>query len=223
MEAAPEHQELSAHQDNMDADRELRELFLGIERSLQVGRQVEFESTPSSFDGHTDASHTTGSSYGLAPTNTLMESELGREIETGFYHLHQGRYYIDGSQFEPSAAQDEDQGMGIIRRDIMQREIIQRIDRALVEANILLDEFKASRRPLSVVQEHIIPAVRTGQNLTSSVSGAQPTLDPLLVEFFISDEADIDSVDGGVTCHGRGYPVVQDFDVEEGVEDVFGA
>jgi hypothetical protein len=112
--------------------------------------------------------------------------------------------------------------MGIIQRDIMQREIIQRIDRALVEANILLDEFKASRRPLSAVQEHSIPAAMTDQNITSSESGAQPMLGPLLVESFLSDEADIDSV-GGVICDGRGSPVVQESDSGEGVEDVFGA
>jgi hypothetical protein len=113
--------------------------------------------------------------------------------------------------------------MGIIQRDIMQREIIQRIDRALVEANILLDEFKASRRPLSAVQEQVIPAAMTDQNLTSSEAGAQPMLDPLLAESFLSDEADTDSVDEGVICDGSGSPVVQDFDFGEGVEDVFGA
>lgn len=141
--------------------------------------------------------------------------------ETYFYRLHQGSYYIDGSQFE-SSAQDENRGMGIIQRDILQREIIQRIDRALVEANILLDEFKASRRPLAAVQEPSISGAVTDQNLTSSESGAQPTLDPLLVEFSLSNEADIDFVDEGVIFDERVSPVVQDFDLGNGVEDVFG-
>ncbi|CAL5873269.1 uncharacterized protein PFLUO_LOCUS7538 [Penicillium psychrofluorescens] len=222
MEAAAECLELpdAAHQDNMDAERELRELFRGIERGLKEGTQAESGSLSSSFDGRTDASHTTGMSYGLAPTNTLMESELTWEIETGFYHLHQGRYYIDGSQFEVSA-QDEDEGMGIIQRDIMQREIIRRIDRALVEANILLNEIEASRRSLEAVQEHSIPAVMADQHLISSESGAQPTLDPLPVEFSLSDEAaiasvDIASVDGEVICDGRDSLVEQDFDFGEG-------
>lgn len=82
MEAAAECLELpdAAHQDNMDAERELRELFRGIERGLKEGTQAESGSLSSSFDGRTDASHTTGMSYGLAPTNTLMESELTWEI-----------------------------------------------------------------------------------------------------------------------------------------------
>ncbi|KAJ5611058.1 hypothetical protein N7510_007777 [Penicillium lagena] len=200
----------------MDAERELRELFRGIERGLQTGTRVESETVSSSFDGQTDASHTTKMSYGLALTNTLMESELTWEIQTGFYHLYQGRYYIDGSQFEASA-QDEDQGMAISQRDIMQREIIQRIDRALVEANILLDEFKACRQPLSAVQEPSIPAAIIDQNLISSESSAASSLEPLLVDCSLSDDADI--VEGGVVCDGRGSHFV----FGEGVEDVFGA
>lgn len=119
------------------------------------------------------------------------------------------------------SAQDEDEGMGIIQRDIMQREIIRRIDRALVEANILLNEIEASRRSLEAVQEHSIPAVMADQHLISSESGAQPTLDPLPVEFSLSDEAaiasvDIASVDGEVICDGRDSLVEQDFDFGEG-------
>jgi hypothetical protein len=81
-EAAVEYQELSgaAHQDNMDTEQELRELFRGIERRLQSGTQVESESMSGSFDGHTHASPTTGISYGLAPTNGLVEPELTWEI-----------------------------------------------------------------------------------------------------------------------------------------------